>query len=74
MKKLTKKQIRDRVEFWKDEAFEALHNTVKRVRYAFPELDEPNLAAMAAKHPETARAIRYCRRRVARYRRMMRKR
>lgn len=72
--KMKKKDYAAWVDFWECELAEAPQETIRRLRWAFSELDEPDLLAMAAKHPDTARAMRYCRRRIAYNRRMMRKR
>ena len=74
MQKLSKEHCRDRVEHWECELAEAPQETIRRLRWAFTELDEPDLLAMAAKHPDTRRALQYCRRRIAYNRRMARRR
>ena len=59
--------------FWADELEGAKRDCVNRLRYAFPGLAESDLARMAAGHPETAAQMRYCRARLAFYRRLQRR-
>lgn len=63
----------DGAAFWADEAEEAKRDCVNRLRPAFPGLAESDLARMAAGHPETAAQMRYCRARLAFYRRLQRR-
>ena len=72
MQRLSKETIEGRVEFWTEELCEAPQDAICRLRHCFPDLAETDLLRMAKRHPETARLIRYCRQRVARYRRMLR--
>ncbi len=63
----------DGTAFWKDELEAAKRDCVNRLRYAFPELPESALAGMAVEHPAVAAQIRYCRKRLAYYRRLQRR-
>ena len=64
----------DGAAFWADELEGSNLDCVIRVRYAFPELLESGLAGMAVEHPAVAAQIRYCRKRLAYYRRLQRRR
>ena len=63
----------DGAAFWADELEGAKRDCVNRLRYAFPELPESALAGMAVLHPAVAAQIRYCRKRLAYYRRLQRR-
>ncbi len=54
----TKRHARTMIDLARGERAEAPQETINRLRYAFPDLPEKHLRAMALRHPEVMRAIR----------------
>ncbi len=64
MKRSTRTKADAEIEFAEGAIEEAPNETVNRLRYAFPDLDRPDLLRMALRHPEAIRERRFWQRRI----------
>jgi hypothetical protein len=64
---LTKRQIEIGIESAQIEIGQAPYDTMNRLRYAFPELEDETLLSMALRHPDVARVVRTYGRRLRQY-------
>ena len=71
MHRPTQTEIKAELEFAESNRDETAEETIRRLRYAFSDLAEPDLLAMALKHPDVIRERRYWQRRIRAHRRAL---
>jgi hypothetical protein len=71
MHRPTQTEIKAELELAEANRDEAPEETVRRLRYCFPNIDDVDRLAMALKHPDVIRERRYWQRRIRAHRRAL---